>query len=100
MGTEDWREQASRCCCGRAGRLAGGSEEEPKKPQPQNTPIRPKELPGLDYPSRPEKKARSNRPALELPLVAFRLAKLTNWQRTRQGWLGAGPWALSLPRSQ
>lgn len=56
-----------------------------------NTPTGPKELPGLGYPSRPEKKARSNRPAPEPPLVPFRLARLTIWQRTRQGWLGAGP---------
>lgn len=43
-----------------------------------NTPTRPKELPGLGYPNSPKKKARSNRPAPETPLVPFRLARLTN----------------------
>lgn len=73
-----------------------GGRLEPLRRNPRshslNTPTRPKELPGIGYPSCPEEKARSNKPAPEPPLVPFRLARLTNWQRTRQGRLGAGPW--------
>lgn len=73
-------------------RLGGRLEPLRRSPRSHslNTPTRPKELPGLG-PSRPEEKARSNRPAPEPPLVPSRLARLTNSQRTRKSWLGAGP---------
>lgn len=50
-------------------RLGGGLEALRRNPRSHslNTPTRPKELAGLGYPSRPEKKARSNRPAPEPP---------------------------------
>lgn len=84
-GTEDWEEQASPCCSGRAGeagwRLWGGAREATAL---THRPGRRSELLALDYPSRPEKKARSNRPEPEAPQVPFRLAK------RRPGWQIAG----------
>lgn len=75
-GTGDWGEQASPRCSGRA--EGGGLEARRGTGEAaaltHRLGLRSKR-PGLGYASRPEKKARSNRPAPEQPQVPFRLAK-------------------------